>query len=457
MHLLKNIFFCTVFLFVFISLDAEQETKEVRVYLQTESVLDSLYIGNFQNKDNSFSDEYIEQLQEILCFDFRYNGSTELMAYSGQKESLLQQTNIGSAFNPKVWKSLGTVHVIRGFIKDRKLFLEVFSSQTGSLKQFDDLELTGSLGKDRKQVHRLADAVHKALFGEDGVASTRILYAAKLKQNPGRTGDWISEIWSCDWDGANPKQMTKEKSYNVTPLIIPSVSDAPSDKFLYVSYKLGQPKIFIASAKEGIGKRLIELKGHQILPAISRQKDKIAFISDAAGKTDLFLQEFHPETGEVGKPVQLFSFPRSTQASPTFSPDGKKIAFVSDKDGTPKIYIIPATFQGKRAMPILISKQNQENTCPSWSPDGKKIAYSAKTKGIRQIWIYDVETREEKQLTDGTGHKENPFWAPNSKHLVFNSTSEVHSDLYVVNIHQPEAIKISQGPGIKHYPSWATR
>jgi len=47
-------------------------------------------------------------------------------------------------------------------------------------------------------------------------------------------------------------------------------------------------------------------------------------------------QEFHPETGGVGKPVQLFSFPKATQASPTFSPDGSRVAFVSDKDGSPR-------------------------------------------------------------------------------------------------------------------------
>ena len=215
------------------------------------------------------------------------------------------------------------------------------------------------------------------------------------------------------------------------------------------------------STSSGVGKRLIDLRGNQLLPAISPKRDKVAFICDAAGKadgrTDLFLQEFHPEKGETGKPVQLFSYPRSTQASPTFSPDGSKLAFVSDKDGKPRIYVISATFTSKRPTPVLITKQNQENSCPSWSPDGKKLAYSAKTKGTRQIWIYDFETKEEWQLTDGTGNKENPSWAPDSKHLVFNSTDGHISELYIVNLNQPDVVKISQGAGIKHYPAWGTR
>jgi TolB protein len=106
---------------------------------------------------------------------------------------------------------------------------------------------------------------------------------------------------------------------------------------------------------------------------------------------------------------------------------------------------------------MLISKQNGENSCPAWSADGKKLAYSAKTKGVRQIWIYDFDSKEERQLTDGPGNKENPSWALDSKHLVFNSTDGPASELYLVNLNQPEVIKISQGPGKKHYPTWGTR
>lgn len=169
------------------------------------------------------------------------------------------------------------------------------------------------------------------------------------------------------------------------------------------------------------------------------------------------MQPFNPSTGEVGKPVQLYSYPRSTQASPTFSPDGSRLAFVSDKDGGTRIYTISTTPSETRGAALMISKQNRENSCPCWSPDGTKLAYSAKTGGNRQIWIYDFVSKEETQLTSGPGNKENPCWAPDSKHIVFNSTDAASSELYIVNLNQPEAIKISRGPGKKHYPVWGSR
>lgn len=444
-----------LFLFLILSFASIHAAEEITVHLATTSPLESLYFGKLTS-DGSFDANYLDQLECVLLFDLTHNGSTKVAAYNDQKEQLLRKNDHKAIFQSQIWKELGVAHLVKGSITNKTLSVIVFSVQTGSLKQFEEIPLTGSLSKDRRQIHKVHDSIHKALFNVDGVASSRILYAAQIKQSPS-SKEWISEIWACDADGANTHQLTKEGSYCVTPVFIPLSPKYANDRFLYVSYKMGQPKIFIASMGEGSGKRLIDLKGNQMLPAISRQRDKVAFICDAGGRTDLFLQSFHPESGEVGKPVQLFSFPRSTQASPTFSPDGAKIAFVSDKDGSPRIYIIPTTFTSKRPSPMLVSKQNNENSCPAWSADGKKLAYSAKTKGVRQIWIYDFESKEEQQLTDGPGNKENPSWALDSKHLVFNSTDGPASELYLVNLNQPEVIKISQGPGKKHYPTWGTR
>lgn len=420
-------------------------TEEIRIYLSTASPLQPLYLGKLQCSDHSFEESYLSQLYSVLAFDLNYNGQTRVLTPQVDREEALK----AETFKGASWKSWGAAHVIKGEIQNKALSVSCYSSQMGTLKKFPPLPLTGSLAKDRKNLHRLSDAVFKTLFGKEGVASTKLIYSTKQRKGE----KFVSEIWSCDWDGANARELTHDNNLCVTPVFLPN----SSDRFLYVSFKPGKSKVFIGSLSQGLGKRLIELGGNQMLPAISPKKDKIAFICDVSGRTDLFLQEFHPETGEMGKPVQLFSYPRSTQASPTFSPDGSKIAFVSDKDGSPRIYLLPAVHQERRGTPTLLTKRNVENSCPSWSPDGKKIAFSAKTKGTRQIWIYDFDAGQEWQLTDGSGNKENPSWAPDSQHLVFNSTDGHISELYLVNLNQPDVVKITSGPGVKHYPSWGTK
>ena len=409
-------------------------SEEIRVYLSTQSPLKPLYLGVAYSPDQSVTDGYLADLHAVLHFDLRYNGKVHLLPTQPEKEAAVKN------FIRTVWK--GCSYVVSAEVQNKTFLLKCFDVQTGAVHAFPPVQLSCRLAQDRKIVHRLADALFKTLFGSPGVASTQILYSLKEKKG----SHFVSEIWCCDWDGAGAHPLTSENSYSITPVFVPA-----SSSFLYVSYKTGQPKIVIGSPASRLGKRLINLKGNQLLPAIAPQKNKIAFISDVAGQADLFVQAFDPQKGPIGSPVKLFSYRGSTQASPSFSPDGLKIAFVSDKDGSPRIYTLSAT---QPATPTLISKQNGESSCPSWSPDGKKIAYSAKTKGTRQIWIYDFETRKEWQLTEGPGNKENPSWAKDSTHLVFNSTDGHTSELYLVNLHQPDVVKISKGSGVKHYPSW---
>jgi TolB protein len=435
-----------VFLFLFTSLMGHAvSTEEIRVYLSTTSPLQPLYLGKLQCRDRSVEEGYLSQLYSVLAFDLNHNGETRILATQVDREEALKSETLQTA----VWKRWGVAHIVKGEVQNKALAISCYSPQLGTVKKFPPLLLSGSLSKDRKNLHRLSDAIFKTLFGREGIANTRMIYSAKERKED----RFVSEIWCCDWDGANAHPLTHENNLCVTPVFLPH----SNSRFIYASFKQGKSKIFTGSLSKSGGERVIDLGGNQLLPAISPKRDKIAFICDVSGRADLFMQEFSPETGAVGKPVQLFSYPRSTQASPTFSPDGSKIAFVSDKDGAPRIYILPAVYHEKRGNPVLLTKKNAENSCPSWSPDGKKIAFSAKTKGIRQIWIYDFDTGEEWQLTDGTGNKENPSWAPNSQHLVFNSTDGHVSELYLVNLNQPDVVKITSGPGVKHYPSWGTK
>jgi len=431
--------------------NADESPSEIKIYLSTTNPLTPLYLANYQTDS-----PYLIQLRDILQQDLNHDGLSSVMAHSEEKDAILRNENKNIAFHHLTWKAFGAAHVIVSKITNSILSISLFSVQTQSLKHLPPYKLSGNIAADRQVIHQASDLLHKLLYGKDGVASSRILYCVQM---PGgsKSKPWVSEVWECDWDGANARQVTAEHSYCVTPVFLPSSTHNSNDRFIYVSYKMGQPKIYVASLNEGLGKRLVHLRGNQLLPAISPKKDKIAFICDASGRTDLFVQHLHPQSGKAETPQQLFSYPRSTQASPTFSPDGSKIAFVSDKDGSARIYLIPSEPSAKRAIPQLLTKKNTENSCPAWSPDGKKLAYSAKTKGVRQIWIYDFVTGEEKQLTDGPGHKENPAWAPDSFHLVFNSTGSEQAELYVVNLNQPETIKITRGPGKKDYPAWGKR
>ncbi len=436
-----------------------EEDDHLVIGLATESSLTPLYLLPLTADQTDFSSAYLQQLEQVLAFDLHHNGSTVLTKRTHQNDSLGQSGSFNQIGSADEWRAQNIFYVIKPQVQGHALAVLLLDAQKPALKSLEPLTLTGDLNQDRRQVHRAADLIHKALFGIEGIASTRILFALKTK-NSSDSSKWISEVWEADYDGGNARQLTRERSINVTPAYLPPKPGYLTGGFLYVSYQLGQPKIFLSSLKEGKSQRLCHLQGNQLMPAVSPQRDKIAFICDVTGNPDLFLQPFSPEKGAIGKPYQIFSARQATQGSPTFSPDGKQIAFVSDKDGSPKIYVMKIPEPGtslKGIKATLITRANRENSAPAWSPDGTKIAYCARGKGERQIWMYDFTTRQEKQITQGPGHKENPSWAPNSLHLVFNSSDMNQNELFLINLNQLEAIQITAGAGEKRFPNWEPR
>lgn len=448
--------FYTLLLFTFflsfpLIAKSNEDEEKIVVKLAIESKLMPLYLAPFY-KDNPHLDQsYLDQLEQILQFDLNHNGMTFTVKHTGEQDAL--SGGFSQPGNVSAWKLLNVYYVIKILVKDKQISARMLSVNGSSEKSSEGLTLTGNLHQDRRQIHRLADMIHKALFGTEGIAHTRVIFTVKTPQ--GKTP--IAEIWEADYDGANLRQITRENSLCVTPTYIPPKPGFSSGSIMYISYKSGQSKIYVASLKEGIGQRFSLLKGNQLMPAISRQRDKVAFICDYTGNPDLFLQAFDPEKGAIGKPQQIFATHLATQGTPTFSPDGRRVAFVSNKDGSPRIYIIDIPSPGASLKDIkatLITKYNRENSAPAWSPDGSKLAFCAVSDGVRQIWMYDFDKKQERQITQGGGNKENPTWAPNSLHIIFNSTGNKGSELYLINLNQPEAVKISSGPGEKRFPAW---
>ncbi|MCB1181494.1 MAG: Tol-Pal system protein TolB [Chlamydiia bacterium] len=396
------------------------------IHVRTEGELVPLHLTSLEVNNCPFSQTYRIKLEKILQFDLTHNGKSYLQNEKERSYGAIQ-------WNIEGKKLLVVCHIHH-------------NQQTKSI----EVELIGDLTKDRQKIHQISDALSFILFGQKGIATSRILYTVR-KRSSQKSDTWKTEVFQCDYDGANPQQITFDGCLAVTPSYIPP-KKGRSGSFLFVSYAIGQPKLFAGSLRSKEKTRLSYLPGNQLTPAISPQGDYIAFISDATGNPELFLQNFDRAKGIVGKPRLIFASLAGAQGCPAFSPDGQQIAFVSNKDGRPRIYLmtIPQKGLGKA---LMITKKALANTSPAWSPDGTKLAYSGTYQGIRQIWIYDFQTQEEWRLTSGTQHKENPSWASNSLHLVYNTCTDDESELYLIDLNRREPQKISFGPGEKQFPS----
>lgn len=300
--------------------------RELLIPLKTRSFLEPITL--IAPRSSPFSASYLRELMGVLTFDLNHNGS------------LVAQEKGESLFEVELQ--------IDG---EGALLAFVTSKEEERIQSAGPYLLTGKLERDRSKLHCCADRITEIATGKRGIASLKILYALQSSQEGAEGREWRSEIWQCDSDGAQQKQLTYEQSYCITPACFPVKGEVTAHSFLYVNYKKGQPKIYKGSFERGTGEPLLPLRGNQLLPTLSCQGDLLAFISDAGGRADLFIQHFSPHVGLLGKPIQTFSYPFSVQASPTFHPSGKQIAFVSDKEKTARIYLIDVPDLKKKILP----------------------------------------------------------------------------------------------------------
>src|ERR1700746_3949590 len=143
-------------------------------------------------------------------------------------------------------------------------------------------------------------------------------------------------------------------------------------------------------------------------PTWSPDGKSIAFISNMSGRNNLWLV-----SAEGGWPVQL-TVSDQRQAAPAWSPDGKWIAYQSDYDGDEQwdiFFVSPKTGQ---VVNITKTREIAEEN-PTWSPDGRYLAYMVKpkTSSVYEIDVFDTVTRAVKRLTSGTAKDKmnvNPVW-----------------------------------------------
>jgi len=110
---------------------------------------------------------------------------------------------------------------------------------------------------------------------------------------------------------------------------------------------------------------------------------------------------------------QLTSHP-AIDTSPCYSPDGRRIAFNSDRGGSPQLYIMDADGRNVRR----ISFGEGRYATPVWSPRGDLVAFTKIHKGRFYIGVMRPDGRGERLLTDGF-LVEGPTWAPNGRVLMF--------------------------------------
>jgi len=152
---------------------------------------------------------------------------------------------------------------------------------------------------------------------------------------------------------------------------------------------------------------------------------RIAYVTELKGKKNS--RQYTLQVADAdGFNARTVLRSRRPLMSPSWSPDGKQLAYVSFESRRPAVYIQEIR-SGKR---VLISHFPGLNGAPAWSPDGRRLALVLSRSGSPDIYILDLDSRRLRRFTRSFAIDTEPVWTPDGSAIIFTSDRGGGPQLY---------------------------
>jgi hypothetical protein len=177
-------------------------------------------------------------------------------------------------------------------------------------------------------------------------------------------------------------------------------------------------------------------------PRVSPDGKRIAYLSDRSNIMSAWVMNADG-TGRTS--TSLFAvnnsieFVDDSHSGVTWSPDGSRIAFVGEWGQRKDIWLTSPDGGGEERLKLRF----EELSSPAWSPDGAWIAFSGLELGRTDLWIASVETSELRRVTKDRWHDDTPCWSPDGRTLVYASEREGQTDLWAVDVTTGEQVAMT--------------
>ncbi|MHB1356552.1 MAG: DUF5050 domain-containing protein [Anaerolineae bacterium] len=223
-------------------------------------------------------------------------------------------------------------------------------------------------------------------------------------------------------------------------------------RIAFISNRDGNYEIYTMNTDGSDQQRLTTIGEHTVNPAWSPDGSKLAFVSDKFGQ-DYGTAELYTCNAD-GSDIRRLTTNKYNEFQPAWSPDGKQIAFASDRDDNYDIYVMNADGSGE----TRLTTEPKVDWQPDWSRDGKQITFSSTSGGKNlNIYIMNSDGSEVRRLTDVSDNHTEPTFSPDGQLIAFIATyADGGSALCVMKIDGSglKELVISTGTDLTN-PDWS--
>ena len=245
-------------------------------------------------------------------------------------------------------------------------------------------------------------------------------------------GGYDAVLYSLPIRGGQPKTIS---SFRAFPNGLTWSAD--DEKLIYslkslrsgLSDELGEVTVENGSTKQ------LAFAESAMLPTVSSKGDKLAF-SSLFTNSDIWRRDLlQPESPAV----ELIPSSRA-QWDAQYSPDGKRIAFASQRSGLPGVWI--SSDDGTNL--VQISNPNYVSGSPQWSPDGSRIAFDSHPGEHWEIFVADVAERKPRKLVTNITNVMRPHWSRDGKWIYFRAEEPGRTGVYRCSASGGDAIALAK-------------
>ncbi len=216
-------------------------------------------------------------------------------------------------------------------------------------------------------------------------------------------------------------------------------------QIVFSSTRDGNPEIYVMDSDGANHRRLTANQAENYRPAWSPDGTKIAFVSNRNGG---FIQIYLMDA-DGKNPIKLTN--AVWDDYPSWSPDGKKIAFSSSLDGKMIRHIAVMDADGDNL--VMLEANGTE---PSWSPDGQEIAFVSRRDGIEEIYVMGADGHGLKRVTHDFVLKGGPSWSPDGRRIAYWGEDNGFFQIYVVRADGRNRTRLTHNREEHHWlPAWS--